>query len=229
MATRIDRALVARTALDLLNEVGLEGLTLRRIAKELNVQAPALYWHFKNKQELLDEVATEMFRRMAAPLAAAEGDTWQERMAAAIRELRRFLLSYRDGAKVFSGTRLTDVSYATPLESLLRDCVEAGFTPRAAARGWFTVITYTVGYVIEEQSVHPAPTGERDPAYDLEARARRLVGYPLADEAGREFFGDLEAGYEDGLRAIIAGVEATLLRSGRTAAPGEALGGHAQQ
>ncbi|MEU5421218.1 TetR/AcrR family transcriptional regulator C-terminal domain-containing protein [Streptomyces sp. NPDC001407] len=218
MATRIDRALVARTALDLLNEVGLEGLTLRRIAKELNVQAPALYWHFKNKQELLDEVATEMFRRMAEPLAAAEGDTWQQRMSAAIREMRRFLLAYRDGAKVFSGTRLTDISYATPLEHLLRDCLDAGFTPRAAARAWFTVITYTVGYVIEEQSVHPTPTtGERDPAYDLEARARRLEGYPLADEAGREFFGDLESGYEDGLRAIIAGIEATLLPSGPAA------------
>lgn len=64
MVSRIDRRQVVDTALRLLNEVGLDGLTLRRIAKELNVQAPALYWHFKNKQELLDEMATEMFRRM---------------------------------------------------------------------------------------------------------------------------------------------------------------------
>ncbi|RLU90373.1 TetR family transcriptional regulator [Streptomyces griseocarneus] len=211
MANRIDRALVADTALRLLNDVGLEGLTLRRIAQELNVQAPALYWHFKNKQELLDEVATEMFRRMSDSLATVEGDTWQERMTASIREMRRFLLGYRDGAKVFSGTRFTDTSYATPVERILSDCVEAGFTPRAAARAWFTVASYTVGHVIEEQSVVPMPSGERDPAYDLDdGRRHRLEGYPLTAEAGWEFFDDLEAGYEEGLRVVIAGIEAAL-------------------
>src|SRR5262245_36093000 len=56
----LDRETVVRTALRVLDEVGLEGLTLRRIAAELDVQAPALYWHFKNKQELLDEMATTM-------------------------------------------------------------------------------------------------------------------------------------------------------------------------
>lgn len=62
----LDRTRVADTALKLLNEVGLDGLTLRAIAKELDVKAPALYWHFKDKQALLDEMATEMYRRMVA-------------------------------------------------------------------------------------------------------------------------------------------------------------------
>ncbi|WP_143673537.1 TetR family transcriptional regulator, partial [Streptomyces griseiscabiei] len=44
---KLDKAQVAEAALRLLNEVGLEGLSLRLIAKELDVQAPALYWHFK--------------------------------------------------------------------------------------------------------------------------------------------------------------------------------------
>ncbi|MGI5529957.1 TetR/AcrR family transcriptional regulator C-terminal domain-containing protein [Streptomyces syringium] len=210
MATRIDRALVADTALRLLNEVGLEGLTLRRIAKELNVQAPALYWHFKNKQELLDEMATEMFRRMLPKLALPEGAPWQEGMAHAAHVLRRELLGYRDGAKVFGGTRFTDDSYAGTLESFLQSCLDAGFTSRGAARAWFTVNTYTMGYVIEEQSVHPVP-GERDPAYDQALREGRLGDSPLAVEAGHEFFDDLEAGFDDGLRAVIAGVGVTLL------------------
>ncbi|MFC5145424.1 TetR/AcrR family transcriptional regulator C-terminal domain-containing protein [Streptomyces aureoversilis] len=211
MATRIDRAQVAETALRLLNEVGLEGLTLRRIAKELGVQAPALYWHFKNKQELLDEVATEMFRRMSGSLAAVDTSTWQEFLTGAARVIREFLLGYRDGAKVFSGTRFTDLGYASPVEGMMRVIVDAGFTPQAAARAWFTINTYTMGYVIEEQSVYPDPGGERDPAYELEERARKLEGYPLAIQAGEVFFSDLDAGFEDGLHAVVAGIEATLL------------------
>ncbi|MEU7165660.1 TetR/AcrR family transcriptional regulator C-terminal domain-containing protein [Streptomyces morookaense] len=212
MATRIDRAQVADTALRLLNDVGLEGLTLRRIAKELDVQAPALYWHFKNKQELLDEVATEMMRRMAGPMRSGGGGTWQECVAVGAREMRRFLLRYRDGAKVFGGTRFTDGTYAGPLEGALRTLVDAGFSTQAAARAWFTVQTYTMGYVMEEQSVHPVPGAPRDPEFEPEYRAKRLDGqYPLSFEAGEELFGDLDAGFEAGLAAVIAGVEATLV------------------
>ncbi|HDB9777507.1 TPA: TetR family transcriptional regulator, partial [Escherichia coli] len=38
---------VIRVALDLLNEVGVEALTTRKLAKRLGVQQPALYWHFR--------------------------------------------------------------------------------------------------------------------------------------------------------------------------------------
>ncbi|GAA2340932.1 TetR/AcrR family transcriptional regulator C-terminal domain-containing protein [Streptomyces caniferus] len=219
MVSRIDRKQVVDTALRLLNEVGLDGLTLRRIAKELNVQAPALYWHFKNKQELLDEMATEMFRRMAGPVVAGEpgadpyGSTWQETVVSACRAMRSELLGYRDGGKVFSGTRMTDDSAAGPLDSLMVRLTDAGFPLREAARAWWTAYNYTVGLVIEEQSVHPVPgrPDARDPAYDQAERERRLgPDYPLAAQVGAVLFGDIEQSFEAGLRIIVAGIEATL-------------------
>ncbi|GAB7031449.1 TetR/AcrR family transcriptional regulator [Streptomyces platensis subsp. malvinus] len=211
------------TALRLLDEVGLDGLTLRRIAKELNVQAPALYWHFKNKQELLDEMATEMFRRMAAPLmgqgpdgpgpgAPGHDGTWQDLLLDTCRRLRRELLGYRDGGKVFSGTRMTDTSYAQPLDGLLRRLTAAGFTLAEAAIAWWTAYNFTIGLVIEEQSVHPEPgrPEARDPAYDLERREADLGDcYPLAARAGREMFADLDRSFEAGVRIVLAGIEAT--------------------
>lgn len=220
MASRIDRKQVVGTALRLLNEVGLDGLTLRRIAKELNVQAPALYWHFKNKQELLDEMATEMLRRMAAPwqLEAGLGTddpvrAWQQVLLETCRGLRRGLLAYRDGGKVFSGTRMTDESHAPPTEAFLRRLTEAGFSPQQAVRAWWTAYNYTIGLVIEEQSVHPDPAepGNRDPAYDLGERDRRFgERYPLVAMAGHELFDNIEAGFEAGLRIIVAGIAATV-------------------
>ncbi|MET9291255.1 TetR/AcrR family transcriptional regulator C-terminal domain-containing protein [Streptomyces sp. NPDC003077] len=210
MGTRLDRKQVVETALRLLNDVGQEGLTLRRIATELNVQAPALYWHFKNKQELLDEMASEMYRRMTGPMLGEDfgAQGWRAQLAETARRLRAELLRYREGAKIFSGTRMSpEVSYE-PLERMLGLLVSAGFTPRGAVRAWFTAYSFVVGFVIEEQSVHPMP-GERDPAYDLEERERRLADLPLSREAGPTMFDDFDQGFEEGLRIVLAGIEAT--------------------
>ncbi|MGW2325289.1 TetR/AcrR family transcriptional regulator C-terminal domain-containing protein [Streptomyces sp. NPDC001700] len=209
--TRLDRDQVVDTALRLLNEVGLEGLTLRRIAKELNVQAPALYWHFKNKQALLDEMATTIFLRLAEePADPDEATTWQGRLLSSQRALRRALLRYRDGAKVFSGTRFTRTDHAVSMEAHLRVFVAAGFTPGAAARASFIAYAFTLGFVIEEQAVEPM-AGERHPGYDVEERAD-LIGpdYPLAGAVGADLFLDYDARFEEGLRTIVAGIESTL-------------------
>ncbi|MFK4067313.1 TetR/AcrR family transcriptional regulator C-terminal domain-containing protein [Streptomyces sp. NPDC029674] len=211
--TKLDRTRVARTALDLLNETGLEGLTLRAIAQRLDVKAPALYWHFKDKQALLDEMATEMMRRMAEGFLSSPDADWRVALTAAMRGLREHLLHYRDGAKVFSGTRYTDLSYAAPLEAHLRVLAEAGFAPGPAARAWFTAYNYTIGYVIEEQSTGPAPGRDED-GYDLVARAERLAAYPLAAAAGEEMFRSHDRGFEEGLATIVAGIGATLVTSG---------------
>ncbi|WP_224280100.1 TetR/AcrR family transcriptional regulator C-terminal domain-containing protein [Streptomyces sp. LS1784] len=214
---KLDRGQVVDAALDLLNEAGLDGLTLRAIAARLDVKAPALYWHFKDKQALLDEMATEMMRRMTAraagTAAGADGDPapddWRETYLRTMRTLRAELLRYRDGAKVYSGTRFTDTGYAAGLDASLRLLVESGFTPAAAARAWLTAYSYTIGYVIEEQAMGPNPfdgTG----GYDVEARAERLAAHPLAAESGRVMFRDFDEGFEQGLAAVLAGVEATL-------------------
>ncbi|WP_253822636.1 TetR family transcriptional regulator, partial [Salmonella enterica] len=55
--TKLQPNTVIRAALDLLNEVGVDGLTTRKLAERLGVQQPALYWHFRNKRALLDALA----------------------------------------------------------------------------------------------------------------------------------------------------------------------------
>ncbi|MCX4545737.1 TetR/AcrR family transcriptional regulator C-terminal domain-containing protein [Streptomyces sp. NBC_01565] len=204
---KLDKKQVVETALRLLNEVGLDGLTLRAIAKELNVQAPALYWHFKNKQALLDEMATEMYRRMVAGAELPEGAAWQERIMSAQRGLRRALLGYRDGAKVFSGSRFTGTEHAVALEANLRALVDAGFELSQAVRALSTAFLFTLGHVTEEQGVQPLP-GERREGYDVEERAGRMTDFPLAAAAGAELFQGFEEGFEEGIRLVVAGIEA---------------------
>ncbi|WP_426568882.1 TetR/AcrR family transcriptional regulator C-terminal domain-containing protein [Streptomyces canus] len=205
--TPLDRQRVADTALRLLNEVGLEGLTLRAIANELDVKAPALYWHFKDKQALLDEMATEMYRRMTAGTPLDPADTWRERLYKANRGLRAALLGYRDGARVFSGSRFTGIEHAEQMEDTLRLFTASGFTLAQAVRATSTTYLYTLGFVIEEQGVQPLP-GERREGFDLDERARMMSAYPLAAKAGAEIFADYERHFEEGLELVIDGIAA---------------------
>ncbi|MFI7411305.1 TetR/AcrR family transcriptional regulator C-terminal domain-containing protein [Streptomyces sp. NPDC049627] len=202
----LDRHRVADTALKLLNEVGLDGLTLRAIARELDVKAPALYWHFKDKQALLDEMATEMYRRMVAAAPLDPADTWQERLLKSNRGLRATLLGYRDGAKVFSGSRFTGIEHAEQMEDTLRLFTAAGFTLARAVRTVTTTYLYTLGFVTEEQGVQPLP-GERREGYEVDERARLMADFPLSAQAGAEIFTDYDRHFEEGLALVIAGVE----------------------
>src|SRR4051812_8864236 len=73
----LQRETVVREALALLDEVGLEGLTMRRLAARLGVQNPALYWHFKNKQALLNLMAATLLAdARAAHDPATHGADW---------------------------------------------------------------------------------------------------------------------------------------------------------
>ncbi|NED83858.1 TetR family transcriptional regulator [Streptomyces sp. SID11233] len=216
--TKIDRSRVADTALRLLNEVGLDGLSLRAIAGELDVKAPALYWHFKDKQALLDEMATVMYRRMLdEDLPGPTPRGWQEQLVAYNGGLRRALLRYRDGAKVYGGAKFTGTDHADGLEGHLRTMVDAGFELWQAVRAGTTAYSYTMGFVSEEQGVRPMPDQQRE-GFDVTERAERLARYPLAAAAGSEIFANYDERFEDGLRLIIAGIEA---RYGGAAGPGD--------
>jgi AcrR family transcriptional regulator len=204
---RLDRAQVVGTALRLLNEVGLDRLSLRLIATELDVKAPALYWHFRDKRELLDEMATEMYRRMTAlgdePPGLAPGD-WRGRLTATARGLRAGLLSWRDGARVFSGTRFTGDEHGTGMEAQLSCLVSAGFSLPQAATLTTALFTYVLGFVTEEQGMLVHADDPR-PAPDLRERERRLAATPLAAEAGPLVFGDYDARFEEGIALLVTG------------------------
>ena len=204
----LDRPLILAQAFGLLNEMGLEALTLRRLAARLGVQAPAIYWHFKNKQELLDEMATQVLREALheAPVFDAV-QTWQDWAWSYCRGLRATLLRYREGAKMFSGTYLTDAALYAPMDDSLRKLTGAGFSLRQSVLGLSTLYCYTVGFVIEEQATQPAP-GEPNPQYDLAHRNARIdkEKYPLAHAAGEEMFTGQDARFQEGVNLIIAGM-----------------------
>lgn len=208
---KLTREQIVRAALRVLDQVGLHGLTLRRIATELDVQAPALYWHVKNKEQLLDELATSMINDAfaSAELSAGNRD-WREALRVAADFLRSTMLAHRDGAKVISGTYYHGGALA-PDQLSLPPLREAGFDNHTASDVLMSVYHYTVGFVIEEQEVFPVP-GQRDPRY--EPAALRAHG-ALLDPGMLEYqfsAGTANRRFRSGVQLLIDGAAARLPR-----------------
>jgi AcrR family transcriptional regulator len=185
MTKGITRERIVTAALELLDDQGMDALTVRALASRLDVRAPALYWHVRNKQELLDEMATEVMRRVAGAFAAVPpGDGWRDDLAAYARVLRSEYLLHRDGARIFSGTRITDPDVVRMKEPLFERWAESGWKPADADDAIDLVTAFVVGFVIEEQERRQA--AETDPTrYSTTERDAWLgEGASLVKEAG---------------------------------------------
>jgi len=199
----LQRDEVVRTALKLLNEVGIDGLSTRRLAAELGVQSPALYWHFKNKRELLDLMAEQMQAEVLPP-DRRPTDDWSVWLAADARAKRQALLAYRDGARVHHGTVPT-ASELPAIESQVRALCDAGFTPLDALRLMLAVERYLMGWVTEEQAWLQ---NAQEPLYP------DLDDVPLLKEAAQVLrMEDRDADFEHGLMLLIEGAKTTCGRA----------------
>lgn len=140
---------VVQAATTLLDTYGLADLTMRRLARELEVSPGALYWHFTSKQQLLGAVAD----RILESVGDAAG-SWRERVSALCAALRDALLSHTDGAELVSASFAAGQSSAMTriLERLTAAAVDAGVPTAHAELAARTVVYYVLGFTVDEQS-----------------------------------------------------------------------------
>lgn len=148
---QLHRSDVVAKAAQILDDFGIADLTMRRLARELNVSPGALYWHFADKQELLGAVADRLLTPSGAALP--DGD-WPDRIVALCTGLRNALLSSTDGAELvsasFSAGRSAELSRI--VDALAVAAADSGLGADDAELAARTVIYYVLGFTADEQS-----------------------------------------------------------------------------
>ncbi len=155
---RLQKEVIIAKALEILNRDGLEGVTLRRVASELHVKAASLYWHMKNKRELLDEMAEEMLQDRFGSYDPPDRDTpWQAWLMDVANRLREALLAYRDGGLVVAGVNPNRAKTFARLGAFLLTTLRQTYDLDLEVAGVLssTVLMYTWASVIEEQTSPP--------------------------------------------------------------------------
>jgi TetR/AcrR family tetracycline transcriptional repressor len=202
---------IVAAGLALLDERGLEGLTLRRLAGRLGIRAPTLYWHVRDKRELLDlMVSAIMDEALAAWREPHPGQPWWDWLAGRARALRVALLAHRDGALMLAGNR--PVQPALPgIERQLAALSEAGFKPPEALLTLLALNAYVIGEALDSQGERGRPDPVAGEAAEPGASGTGLgEDFPLISEAvgGLEAFGSSDQRFEYGLALMITGLRA---------------------
>ncbi|YCK39854.1 TetR/AcrR family transcriptional regulator C-terminal domain-containing protein [Actinomadura sp. ATCC 39365] len=170
--TKVNREIVVSEALDLLDEVGLDTVSTRRLAKRLGVEQPSLYWYFRTKKDLLAAMAEAAMAPHAAVPLPMPGDDWRDWFLDNTRSFRRTLLMRRDGARLHAGS--TPANDLDRIRRKMDFLIASGVPERDARMAMLAAGRFTVGSVLEEQ----ADAGS-DPPADMP-----VIDHESAFEAG---------------------------------------------
>jgi TetR/AcrR family tetracycline transcriptional repressor len=203
---------VVRAALQTLDEVGLDGLTMRRLATQLGVQSPSLYWHVRDKDELLSLIADTICAEIVPP---SEALPWAAQLDAMGWEYRRVLLAHRDAALILANTPPSGPNRLRLAERMLATVVRAGFPPRIAGRAALLLLDFATNAVIEEgrsQAMSAAigsEPGEEAGGWSTDLPADE---YPtlLALAADLAAVDDPAARYRFGITVLLGGLQKVL-------------------
>lgn len=141
---------ILQHALAIADEHGLEGLTMRRLADAVGVEAASLYHHFPNKDALLDGVVIRMRAEMRIPDPLPTD--WHDLMVAIFREYRRVLAAH-PALIPLAGRRVE-----TDPDSGLLFLTQIGFSDDDAVDLFQSLIAFTIGFSVFSSSFAKADT-----------------------------------------------------------------------
>jgi AcrR family transcriptional regulator len=206
MRDRLSRRRVLEAALRIVDSEGLTALTMRRLGRELGVEAMSLYRHVPNKDALLDGIVELIVLEIEVP-ADVDGD-WKEAARQIVRSYRRAAHSHPNAFPLVTMRPLNTPEGLRRLDATFEILRGAGLDEPTAIVAFRTLASYTRGFALEEvtgRAIGAEPLGSDR----LDPRALPADEFPrLVELAPLLVAADRDAEFERGVDLILTGLEA---------------------
>lgn len=207
---RLTRDRVVAAALRIMDDEGLDAVTMRRIAREVGVEAMSLYHYVRDKDDLLDGVCAMVMREFRYP---DEDRPWIEVARDGAREWRRVLREHPNVIALWADRQrpMTELEALMPMEFALRVIARAGIDDREGVLVFNVLGGYIMGFVMMETGrMFTAGAVEAD-ASDVELVTRTFPADQLpciAAALPHLAANDPDEQFELGLDLMLAGLRA---------------------
>lgn len=152
---QLSRDTVLQAALELVDEDGLEALSMRRLGNRLGKDPMALYRYAPNRDALLDGVTELLLDQWAIP-RPGQSPSWQEQLRDAAQDFRTLVLDHRHVVPLLvtrplsTPMGLRPPGALRPLEQILSILSSAGFSPADALHAYRTYYGFLIGHILNE-------------------------------------------------------------------------------
>ena len=207
--SRLTKQAVVDCALALGDAEGVEALTIRRIATELGVTPMALYWHFRNKEELLAALGDQIWSELDTDIDPAA--SWDQQLRGLLESLLHVLRAHPCASQlILEGEKQSNAALLAS-ETTLGVLRQGGFDLEHAAEIARSALWTGLMLVMSEPGFHPAMTEAEKKEEQRKARVRLSLlppdRYPCLVEAALPMSsGNTEFHYSFGVNLFIAGV-----------------------
>jgi len=197
---------IRSAALEIIDHEGLAGLTMRKLAVRLGVQAASLYSHVATKEDLLHALANELAEQV--DVTAFDGDDWRAGLSTWARSYRAVLAAHPNFVPFLAYGPSRREASLRMADAVHGGLVRAGWPPRYA-----TMIGASTKYLVVGAAMSSFTRGFEDDVrvyldrYPNLSQAHRLRQY--GDEIDRDSFELALSTFLDGLTALHANVAVT--------------------
>jgi len=202
----LTRERVLRAAVSLVDEGGIESLSMRKLGQALGVEAMSLYNHVASKDDILDGIADHVLNQIDLPAA---GSDWQAAIWKCATSAHKILAAHPWACNLIMSIPRPLPARLRYMDSMLRCLRDAGFSAAATYHGYHALDSHILGFTLWEAG-HAISEEE---IADLADFLPKLTadGYPyLAEHAAQHLAGaghDDEGEFEFGLRLIVEGLK----------------------
>ena len=184
---------IAKTSLELIDDIGLDEFSTRRLGAALGCEAMAIYWYYASKDALLDAVVDELMSRIDV---APKTSDWVGALRDVARAYRGLARSHPNAFPLVATRRFATEGTFAFLEKLFRLAHAQGIDDRTTARFFRAVSAYCSGIALNELAA-------RGESKDQKVRARFERVEAVSKWLAPRHFDDL---FEFGLDVLLDGL-----------------------